>query len=152
MLDWLRRGSDGAEPLRSSSAHSDARRVVVPIRGRVADPELLRRSRLRSGAAIFFLGALFVAGAAAAIVGERGWFALLRKQEEAADLRAELVEVRANVDALERSVERLESDPAALERVARERLDMAKPGEIVFLLPPAAGDVAGHDASRALEP
>ena len=41
----------------------------------------------------------------------------------------------ARIEALEQRVERLRHDPAMLEQLAREELMMARPGEIVIVLP-----------------
>lgn len=57
-------------------------------------------------------------------------------------LRAELDRLRANnaqiqeeVDALQRSTNRLRDDPRAVERIARDELGMVQDGEIVFQFP-----------------
>ena len=68
-------------------------------------------------------------------VGDRG---LLQVRRQRAQLRAAQEEV-AKLDAenrrLETEVAALKSDPAALEKTAREKLGLAKPGEVVVVLP-----------------
>ena len=43
-------------------------------------------------------------------------------------------------------IDLLEQDPAAKERIAREELGMANPGEIQFLLPREDGEAAGAES------
>ena len=38
---------------------------------------------------------------------------------------------------LERRIRQLRSDPNAIEQIAREELKMAKPGDVIYTLPPA---------------
>jgi cell division protein FtsB len=64
--------------------------------------------------------------------GEYSAFDLLRlsEREEAERLRVE--ESRLQVDSLRQLVERLESDPATIEAVARERFGMIRAGELLY--------------------
>ncbi len=89
----------------------------------------------RRGLAGLLLGSLFLAGCAALLFGERGVLDVRRSRRQLADLRAEVAAETERVERLTREVERLGKDPKALERVAREELGMAKPGEVVILLP-----------------
>ena len=52
-----------------------------------------------------------------------------------AELRQQVRESEARVESLEARVERLREDPATVEKLAREELLMARPGEVVILLP-----------------
>jgi cell division protein FtsB len=63
-----------------------------------------------------------------------------RQQEET----VRLVQVRSEVDSLQALAERLENDPATIERVARERFGMIRGGEVLYRFveveaPPSAG-------------
>ena len=58
----------------------------------------------------------------------------MRQQESA--LRQEVARTEQRIDALRHRVERLRSDPATLERLAREELGMVHPGDVVIVLPP----------------
>jgi cell division protein FtsB len=67
-----------------------------------------------------------------------------------AELRQQVRASEARVETLEARVERLREDPATVEQLAREELLMARPGEVVILLP--AGPPAGAPESvRAVE-
>lgn len=52
-----------------------------------------------------------------------------------AELEARIAETRARMEELSERRDLLLEDPATLERLAREELTMARPGEIVLLLP-----------------
>jgi cell division protein FtsB len=60
-------------------------------------------------------------------------------QGERLKLDRQLAEVRARGDYLRASIHSLTNDPAAVERIIRERFGLAKPGEtVVHFEPPAA--------------
>jgi cell division protein FtsB len=80
---------------------------------------------------------IFVAGSAAALVGERGYLGLRRSWQDLEELKAKADKRQAEVMDLKKEVDRLRSDPRAVERIAREELSMSKKGEIVYLLPPS---------------
>jgi len=54
-------------------------------------------------------------------------------------LRKEIDQLQAENARLKMRVEKLKSDPDAIEHEARERLHYAKPGEIIVALPPERG-------------
>ncbi len=87
---------------------------------------------------IFFAGAVFVD----AIVGERGLLATLRARDQYAAEVAALERQRAENARLQERLERLTSDPAAIEEIARGELGLMRPGEKLFIVkdlqPPAA--------------
>ena len=86
---------------------------------------------------LVFLGSVMVVDA---LVGDKGVLQMLKKRQElrAADqavaaARTRNAEMRAEID-------RLNTDPAALEEIARKDLGLIKPGEKVFIIrdaPPA---------------
>jgi cell division protein FtsB len=58
-----------------------------------------------------------------------------RAQDRA--LQKEILELQQENAAMAQQVERLKSDPDAIEREAREKLHYAKPGEVIYALPEA---------------
>ncbi len=64
----------------------------------------------------------------------------LRRQEDG--MRVEMDSLRRAVDSLRAFRDSLVSMPAVQERVARERLGMVRPGEILILLVPDAAPAA----------
>ena len=126
---------DGLDDPFPAEVRSHARPVDDPRARREPDPEAELRVRLRRRAARLLFYAVFIAGAIAALVGERGLFDLVRLRGERARAHEALEQQRAAVEAQRLAVERLKTDPMARERIAREQLGLARPGEIVFLLP-----------------
>ncbi len=78
---------------------------------------------------------IFLAGVAALVFGEHGLMDVRRSRRELREVREKVQVKQEAVARLRAEVNRLESDPMALERVAREQLNLAKPGEIIILLP-----------------
>jgi cell division protein FtsB len=87
------------------------------------------------------LGTLALALAALAILGfggqslARAW----RTMRDVESFERDIAVLRSETAALSATVGRLRSDPDTIERAARERLGLVKPGERVLKLPPAPG-------------
>jgi cell division protein FtsB len=79
-----------------------------------------------------------VAAAAAAALDPAGLRRYLELSAEVRRMRAENARLSGENAALSREVRALRSDPAALERAAREELRFVRPGERVYWL--GAGD------------
>jgi cell division protein FtsB len=88
-------------------------------------------------------GRHLVAGAALAVAlyyavwgGEYSAFDLLRLRRDRREAEARLARDRREVDSLKAEAGRLESDPATIERVARERFGMIRDGETLYRFVP----------------
>jgi len=114
---------------------TDARPVAEHVRLRAEDPELQRKIKLRRRALVLGLGAICLSGTVVAFFGEGGYRDIRRLHGEIADLETEIARRQAEIRRLEDAVLRLDKDPMARERVAREELGLLRPGEIDFLLP-----------------
>ena len=68
------------------------------------------------------------------LFGDRGILHLMAQRERAAALARELEGLEAENARLAADIAALRSDPAAVERIAREELGLARPGETVFLI------------------
>ena len=68
-------------------------------------------------------------------VSDRGLLRVKRQREQLARAREEVAELEAANRRLEAEVQALKSDPRALEKIAREELNLVKPGEVVLVLP-----------------
>jgi cell division protein FtsB len=79
-----------------------------------------------------------------AFAGFRSYHDLAEARQRQTGLEAEIEAADERIERLERRVRRLASDPATLERVAREQLDMVRPGDVVIVFeeepPPIAPD------------
>ena len=99
--------------------------------------ELKSKSKGKTGyrSLLILLGiALFVL-AGNAILGKGGLQALLEVRREHQGLDREIERLEEENRQLETEIQGLRSDPAAIEKLAREQMRMAKPGEIIFTLP-----------------
>lgn len=74
------------------------------------------------------------------IFGAHGFLAMRRTQKQIERLRKDIQQVNQENRALAEQVKALKSDPRVIERIAREEMGLARPGEIIFKLPapPAA--------------
>ncbi len=130
---WLRGAPSDARP--DSLFPSDARPAEEPPPGKAPDPDRERRRRYYRRAIGLFLGTIFISASGAALVGSHGYLGLRRSRQELTDLKAQVDRKQEEVRALKADIIRLRNDPRAVERIAREDLGFAKPGEVTFLLP-----------------
>jgi cell division protein FtsB len=70
------------------------------------------------------------------VSGKHGLSVWQQKRVEDKQLRKEIEELQQENTRLRLRVERLKSDPDAIEREARDKLHYAKPGEVIYALPP----------------
>lgn len=96
-------------------------------------PSTPRRVMVWGGAGLFLSYLLFFL-----VFGRMGLIAHLRLSEEAARIDAEVARAQDEIALLADEVDALNHDPHTIERLARERLGMVRPGETVFLFPPPA--------------
>lgn len=71
------------------------------------------------------------------IHGQHGLSVWQQKRAEDHALQQEIQELEQENAQMRQQVDRLKSDPEAIEREAREKLHYAKPGEVIWALPPA---------------
>jgi len=136
------------------SASTDARPASFPSdaaanadgtrAGAAPDPEIERKRIRKQRGAVFALVVLFLGGTAAAFFGDRGYLDVRRQRASLRELSEAHAEHLKRVEALKREVDRLKSDPAAVERVAREELGYVAKGELVLLLPAEDVTLAGE--------
>jgi cell division protein FtsB len=82
------------------------------------------------------------------IFGTHGVIAMRRSQREASQVQQEITEVDEENQRLQDNVKALKSDPAAIERIAREEMGLARPGEHIFKITPRSSDSAVQDVQR----
>jgi cell division protein FtsB len=68
--------------------------------------------------------------------GKDGLSVWRQKQAEDRQLRQEIESLAQENARLRQHIERLKTDPEAIEHEAREKLHYAKPGEVIYTLPP----------------
>ena len=69
------------------------------------------------------------------INGKHGLSVWQRNRAEDRALQKEIGDVEQENAELRKEIERLKTDPDAIEREAREKLHYAKPGEVIYALP-----------------
>jgi cell division protein FtsB len=69
------------------------------------------------------------------IFGTHGFIAMRRTQEEIDDIRAQIGKMNNENKSLAEQVNSLKTDPKSIERIAREEMGLARPGEMIFKLP-----------------
>ena len=85
--------------------------------------------------AIYILLLVCIALVVHEIFGQRGFLAMRQQQKEVEALQQQMQRLQQENLALEKQINALRSDPKAIERVAREQMRMARPGEIIYTLP-----------------
>lgn len=84
------------------------------------------------------------------LAGYDGSRDLARLRAREAQLEGRLERTDANIAALRERIDRLRSDPYALERVAREDLGLTRAGEVVFILPHAEDERQDSEVTASL--
>ena len=78
-----------------------------------------------------FVAVLFVHD----IFGAHGYLSMRRTQDGIQKVKSEIAQLNKENAALEQAVKDLKTDPRAIEKIAREELILAKPGEIIIKIP-----------------
>jgi len=99
--------------------------------------------------AILALLLVWVALVVHEIYGERGYLALRREKREYDSLQQEVRRLQEENQQLQRRIEALKSDPKAIERIARDQMHMARPGERIYTLPEKDKDPKSQDPVAA---
>jgi cell division protein FtsB len=75
------------------------------------------------------------------VFGNHGFLVMRHKQQEIQKVRTELDRLNKENVGLEEDRKNLKSDPATIEKIAREEFGQSRPGEIVIKLPAPATPV-----------
>ena len=113
--------------------------VATPLRERAVD-WMLRMWRPAGTAVAVGLALLLTWHV---INGKHGLQVWHQKRAEDQQLRKEIDELQQENARLKDHIEKLRSDPDAIEHEAREKLHYAKPGEVIYTLPALAPGPAG---------
>jgi cell division protein FtsB len=98
------------------------------LEDRSTGPSLQRKALLL--ASVLFLIALILNS----LFGSRGMLHLAGQRERVSALQSEIDKLRSDNHRLTLEIAALRSDPAAIERIAREELGYARPDETLYLL------------------
>jgi cell division protein FtsB len=86
---------------------------------------------------VFVVVAAALAVLIGAIFGDRGYLEVRRRRAAYAQLAADVHSLAERNEALRREIAALRTDPYVIEKLAREKLGYARPGEVIYLFPPA---------------
>lgn len=76
------------------------------------------------------------------VFGTHGVLAMRRAQKEAATVKKEIDLINEENRQLQDRVKALKTDPQAIERIAREEMGLARPGEYIFKTAPKPADAS----------
>ena len=92
--------------------------------------------RSRRKLATAAVGALLCLIGYHAIFGANGFLVFHQKKSESQRLELEIQSLQQDNARREKEIKALKSKPQAIEKEARERLRYARPGEVIYTLPP----------------
>ena len=69
------------------------------------------------------------------VFGPHGFIAMRRTQKEIEQIREQIGKMNDQNKSLTEEVNSLKTDPKSIERIAREEMGLARPGEMIFKLP-----------------
>ena len=82
----------------------------------------------------------FLALVAYVAFGNKLFYKVWQEEKTLTELEAQVEQLEAETDSLRQVLKRLEGDIDFIEKVAREDLGLAKPGEVVIPLPTEKGE------------
>jgi cell division protein FtsB len=69
------------------------------------------------------------------IFGAHGLVAMRREKNKIGQVQAENQRLNQENQKLSQHIEKLKTDPEAIEKIARDRMGLARPGELIFRMP-----------------
>jgi cell division protein FtsL len=69
------------------------------------------------------------------VFGTHGYLAMRRTQQEIKKVKANIEQLNKENVQLEQEVKELKSDPRKIEKIARDELGLARPGEVIIKIP-----------------
>ena len=147
LLGVRRRAARFADRQNVARTDEPAEEPVRPAPGARPEPTSVRPASYFLVSLVFsaILFALF-------FVGDRGFLQARRLRAELRAAQEEVARIDAENRKLEAEVGAMQSDPHALEKVARETLGLVKPGDVVVLLPDGWERRVRPEALRAPDP
>jgi cell division protein FtsB len=84
------------------------------------------------------------------VFGAHGFIAMRRTQHEIELMREQIGKLNGENKSMTDQVNSLKTDPKAIERIAREEMGLARPGEMIYKLPDSAkpGDTPKPDTQK----
>ena len=106
--------------------------------------------RLPAAWPLYLLGSLIVTLALVTLVGERGALHLWRLRGEKTQLDEQNYRLQTENRILRERVTRIRNDNQYLEKLAREELNLVRPGEVVYRFPKTEPRNSVNESARSL--
>jgi cell division protein FtsB len=100
----------------------------------------------------WLVGAVLAVLLGTAVFGENGVLHLRRLRAEVEALHRDVQALEAENERLSHAIGELKTDPAAVERIAREELGLVRPGERVLRFPRSSPSPGAPDAPGSAPP
>lgn len=110
-----------------------AARAAAPLPPGERAVEWTKRAWRPAGTVVAVLMALWLMGHV--INGKHGLSVWQQNRAEDRELQKQIQDIQQENAQLRKQIDRLKSDPDAIEHEAREKLHYAKPGEVIYALP-----------------
>lgn len=82
------------------------------------------------------------------VFGTHGLVAMRHAQQQAAATQKEIDQLNEENSQMQDHVKSLKSDPAAIERIAREEMGLARPGEYIFKIPSKSDETTTQPSQK----
>jgi cell division protein FtsB len=109
--------------------------VILPLSAAMRLPFHISQRHL-----LYFLGGLILLLAVVTVVGERGAIHLWRLRGEKNSIDEQNYRLQKENEALRQRVSRIRNDNHYLEKLAREELNLVRPGELIYRFPNSKPD------------
>ena len=86
------------------------------------------------------------------VFGTHGLVAMRRSKIQIQAVQAQIQQLDQENQELQQRIHSLKTDPAAIEKIARDRMGLARPGEMIFQIPDSAGNHQSKPAASAPGP
>lgn len=129
MNSWSERSEDGL-PVTGKNVSPPS-----PEGKRIPRPAIARKDRIAA-----VLLALVLVFALFSLAGERGFLSLIQMNKRRGDLASSVRDLEGDNARLSEEITRLRSDPGTIESLARTKLGMVRPGEVVFVFSDDGGE------------
>lgn len=87
------------------------------------------------------------------VFGAHGLMAMHRSKVQMQAIQAKLTKLDQENQDLQNRIENLKTNPSAIEKIARDRMGLARPGELIFRLPDSkTGEASVPPAAAPLPP
>jgi cell division protein FtsB len=123
-----------------SSQQQNINYVILPLSGPMTLPFHISQRHF-----LYVLGGLILLLMVVTVVGERGAIHLWRLRGEKSRIDEQNYRLQKENEALQQRVSRIRNDNHYLEKLAREELNLVRPGEVIYRFPKSKTDKDGRN-------